>query len=639
MTKIKGGALRRMGGKNMKHLFKKLTVSAASALIAAGSLNCVPLSFAADDSAKKDTTITFDMSDPDIYFAQDDNGDPVKPADIKSKTGTGIKMPSETPLKRNFTFVGWTADGIYGYEPGDIFRTNEESVVMKPVFREKGNATYTVSYKVDMGGEIIDTSEDLPDALIHVNAFYKPSFMSYQNSEKKSVGWTDGEHLFLQEQKFIMPEHDVTLTPIWHRRLTLTYSAGDYDNIVGGHSAVFDVIESQVKDIADGSRFSRIGYEIDHWHCDYDDQDYAFLSSFTMPDEYVTMTAVWKPITYNIVFQTKVSGVPSIKVPGTTGETIKVPEMTAKKDGFTFGGWTLNDKTYMPGDDFYVEGAMPGVGISLTPVWLAEGETTTTTTTVTTTKIPETTETTSVTTTKATESSTTTSAATTKASETSTTTSAATTSATTTKATETSTTTSVTTSVSEKNYIKVNVVDENGEFVNNVKICYTHNIETIVDGKPIYTGPIEIMDTSVANPLYIMKGTGKNDKSYLTSFKIVNDEEMGDVTPIPDSDIKETNSENNTDYTITIKGAVSVKYGDANNDGQISLADAVLIMQSIANPDKYGEKGTDPNHITAEGKKNGDVAGGGDGITNADALAIQQFMLKMTDKLPVAPAK
>ena len=56
------------------------------------------------------------------------------------------------------------------------------------------------------------------------------------------------------------------------------------------------------------------------------------------------------------------------------------------------------------------------------------------------------------------------------------------------------------------------------------------------------------MDTSVANPLYIMKGTGKNDKSYLTSFKIVNDEEMGDVTPIPDSDIKETNSENNTDY-------------------------------------------------------------------------------------------
>ena len=69
--------------------------------------------------------------------------------------------------------------------------------------------------------------------------------------------------------------------------------------------------------------------------------------------------------------------------------------------------------------------------------------------------------------------------------------------------------------------------------------------------------------------------------------------------------------------------------GDANCDGELSMADAVLIMQSISNPDKYGEKGTDEHHITEQGKKNADITGENDGITNADALAIQKKLLKL----------
>jgi hypothetical protein len=71
-----------------------------------------------------------------------------------------------------------------------------------------------------------------------------------------------------------------------------------------------------------------------------------------------------------------------------------------------------------------------------------------------------------------------------------------------------------------------------------------------------------------------------------------------------------------------------VLYGDANCDGEVSMADAVIIMQSIANPDKYT--------LTEQGKKNGDVNGNGNGITTADALAIQKYMLKLIDKLPEA---
>ena len=77
-----------------------------------------------------------------------------------------------------------------------------------------------------------------------------------------------------------------------------------------------------------------------------------------------------------------------------------------------------------------------------------------------------------------------------------------------------------------------------------------------------------------------------------------------------------------------------IVYGDANCDGEVSLADAVLIMQSIANPSKFGADGTDKNKITAQGLANADCTGGGDGVTNADALAVQKYMLKIISALP-----
>ncbi len=66
---------------------------------------------------------------------------------------------------------------------------------------------------------------------------------------------------------------------------------------------------------------------------------------------------------------------------------------------------------------------------------------------------------------------------------------------------------------------------------------------------------------------------------------------------------------------------------DANCDDRIDISDAVLIMQSIADPDKYGVNGTDNSHITEQGQKNADI--NCDGITNLDALAIQKKLLKL----------
>lgn len=68
-------------------------------------------------------------------------------------------------------------------------------------------------------------------------------------------------------------------------------------------------------------------------------------------------------------------------------------------------------------------------------------------------------------------------------------------------------------------------------------------------------------------------------------------------------------------------------WGDANEDSVADIADAVLIMQSIANPDAY--------RITDQGRINADVYRNGSGITAQDAAAIQKYLLRLIDALPI----
>ena len=90
-------------------------------------------------------------------------------------------------------------------------------------------------------------------------------------------------------------------------------------------------------------------------------------------------------------------------------------------------------------------------------------------------------------------------------------------------------------------------------------------------------------------------------------------------------------------YTFESLGeapAPETTYGDANENDTIEMADAVLILQSQSNPDKYGVNGTAEGHITSQGEKNADCTGDGDGVTASDALAIQRYILKLIDFLP-----
>ena len=84
-----------------------------------------------------------------------------------------------------------------------------------------------------------------------------------------------------------------------------------------------------------------------------------------------------------------------------------------------------------------------------------------------------------------------------------------------------------------------------------------------------------------------------------------------------------------TTSLASMVGVMAPPDGDANCDSEMDMSDTVLVMQALANPDKYGENGTSEHHITAKGKANADM--NGDGLTVSDAQTIQKSLLGMTD--------
>ena len=80
-------------------------------------------------------------------------------------------------------------------------------------------------------------------------------------------------------------------------------------------------------------------------------------------------------------------------------------------------------------------------------------------------------------------------------------------------------------------------------------------------------------------------------------------------------------------------GALEPVWGDANNDKTVDMSDVVLIMQALANPNKYGLEGAEKTHITETGWDLADVDRTSEGVTANDALRIQEYLLKKIDSL------
>ena len=91
---------------------------------------------------------------------------------------------------------------------------------------------------------------------------------------------------------------------------------------------------------------------------------------------------------------------------------------------------------------------------------------------------------------------------------------------------------------------------------------------------------------------------------------------------------KATTTTTTTTKPIVTEPVADIKYGDANGDGAVDVADVVLVKCYLINGESYS--------MTKQGAANADVQGKSNGINVQDVIAIQKYVLKLIDELPVA---
>ena len=122
--------------------------------------------------------------------------------------------------------------------------------------------------------------------------------------------------------------------------------------------------------------------------------------------------------------------------------------------------------------------------------------------------------------------------------------------------------------------------------------------------------------------------------AYNSIISLVNESEYGDgyaaggINQQPQTTAPQTTASVVTTTTTTAPTPSNISYGDVNLDKEITIADAVAILQFLGNKDKYA--------LSDEAKANADVYNTGDGITANDALTIQKYDAKIVTKLPAS---
>ncbi len=108
-------------------------------------------------------------------------------------------------------------------------------------------------------------------------------------------------------------------------------------------------------------------------------------------------------------------------------------------------------------------------------------------------------------------------------------------------------------------------------------------------------------------------------EKYGREFRLIEEQPTTEETTTTETETTTTETE-----TTTTETTKDLK-GDANEDGVVTIADAVAILQYLANSDEYP--------LTEQGLKNADIIGDGNGVNTNDALQIQKWDAGVIDKL------
>ena len=98
---------------------------------------------------------------------------------------------------------------------------------------------------------------------------------------------------------------------------------------------------------------------------------------------------------------------------------------------------------------------------------------------------------------------------------------------------------------------------------------------------------------------------------------------LAKMNTLPIDDTEKTTAATTT--ATTTSSLSKIIRGDSNNDGNVDISDVVALRRHLLNKSTYA--------LSDEAIANSDVSGDGNGINAQDAVAIQQFIIGLTDSL------
>lgn len=212
------------------------------------------------------------------------------PAEAKVFAGDGVTLAANTFVREGYTFIGWT-DGVNGYAAGDEYPMPAYDVTLVPCWLENNSST-TTKYGVTYAAGATDTQGALP---IDEKTYGKGELVTLaENTLTRNgfrfTGWSDGDKIYAAGSKVFMGNQMLALTAVWEQVFSFTYAAGG-EGVEGALPdteiyAAGDTFEIKY------AALTRSGYDFFGWS--YNGKMYASGDMFTMPDENVTFTAVWK---------------------------------------------------------------------------------------------------------------------------------------------------------------------------------------------------------------------------------------------------------------------------------------------------------------------------------------------------------
>lgn len=214
------------------------------------------------------------------------------PSETAVFAGDSVVLAENTFTRSGYTFVGWS-DGTNAYAAGEEFLMPAHDATFTARWIAEGSAggTYGVAYAYGA----VDVKGDLPvDANTYATGEHVTlAEVTLTREGYRFAGWSDGENTYAAGSSIFMGSEDITFTAVWEKIYKVTYRDGGEGDVAGTLPDGENYVAGDCVQISN-VLLERLGYDFFSWRSSFNDKIYSAGETFTMPDEDVTLTAVWK---------------------------------------------------------------------------------------------------------------------------------------------------------------------------------------------------------------------------------------------------------------------------------------------------------------------------------------------------------